>query len=120
MIISRILQIIELKGISKRKFYLKTGLSNGFLDKQRDIGVSKVENILQAYPDVNPMWLLLGKGDIFMEDKDDSVLQKITQADQKEDIEHLRKEIEHLNEKLKEKEERLKDKEEIIRLMKSR
>lgn len=62
MIIDRILQLIQYKGINKRKFYIETGLSNGFLDKVKDIGASKIEQILNSYPDVNPEWLLTGKG----------------------------------------------------------
>ena len=62
MIIDRILKFIELKGLSKNKFYIETGLSNGFLDKVKDVGVSKVEQILNAYPEINPIWLLTGEG----------------------------------------------------------
>ncbi len=68
MIIDRILHIIEYKNISKRSFYTKTKLSNGFLDKVKDIGVSKIENILSAYPDVNPIWLLTGNGEMLLKD----------------------------------------------------
>lgn len=62
MIVDRIMQLIDLKGINKRRFYLETGLSNGFLDKVKDIGASKIEQILNTYPDVNPIWLLTGTG----------------------------------------------------------
>jgi len=64
MIVDRILKIIELKNINKNIFYKETGLSNGFLDKVKDIGSSKIEYILIAYPDINPTWLLTGKGDM--------------------------------------------------------
>ncbi|WP_312342960.1 hypothetical protein [Chryseobacterium binzhouense] len=62
--IERILQIIEYKGITKSKFYKETGLSNGFLDKVKDIGVSKLDYILKAYPDININWLISGEGDM--------------------------------------------------------
>jgi hypothetical protein len=104
MITNRILQIIEYKGISKRQFYIKTNLSNGFLDKVKDIGVSKVENILNAFPEVNPIWLLTGQGEMLLSPNGSS--RNSTCAD----VEYLKKEIKYLNEKLK-------DKEEIIRLM---
>lgn len=65
MITQRILQLIDSKGISKNKFYKETGLSNGFLDKVKDIGVSKIEKILKAYPSVNPIWLLTGSGEMY-------------------------------------------------------
>lgn len=66
MIVNRILQIIEYKGISKRKFYIETGLSNGFLDKVKDIGASKIEHILHTYPEVSTEWLLTGNGDMLL------------------------------------------------------
>ena len=62
MIVDRILKIIELKGINKSKFYQITGLSNGFLDKVKDIGASKIEYILNSFPDINSEWLITGKG----------------------------------------------------------
>ena len=61
-VIDRILDIIEYKGINKRKFYIETGLSNGFLDKVKDIGVSKLELISNTYPEINIEWLITGKG----------------------------------------------------------
>jgi len=64
MIVNRILQLIKYKGINKRKFYIETGLSNGFLDKVKDIGASKIEQILTTYPDINPEWLLTGNGNM--------------------------------------------------------
>lgn len=64
MIVERILQIIEYKGINKRKLYIETGLSNGFLDKVKDIGASKIEQILNVYSDINPEWLVTGKGNM--------------------------------------------------------
>ncbi|MPT34489.1 MAG: S24 family peptidase [Flavobacterium sp.] len=64
MIVDRILQFIEYKTISKNKFYTKTGLSNGFLDKVKDIGASKIEQILNAYPEICPEWLVLGSGNM--------------------------------------------------------
>lgn len=64
MIIERVLQLIEFKGLNKSRFYKDTGLSNGFLDKVKDIGSSKLEDILNAYPDINPAWLITGKGEM--------------------------------------------------------
>lgn len=60
--IERLLQIIDYKGINKSIFYKETGLSNGFLDKVKDIGVSKLELILKAYPDIDMRWLITGEG----------------------------------------------------------
>ena len=64
MIVDRILQIIDFKGINKRKFYIETGLSNGFLDKVKKKKKKKIEDILKSYPDINTEWLVTGKGDM--------------------------------------------------------
>ena len=70
MIVERILQIIDYKGLNKRQFYLQTGLSNGFLDKVKDVGVSKLELILSTYSEINPNWLLTGKGEMLKSNND--------------------------------------------------
>jgi len=65
MIVDRILKIIELNQINKSQFYKITGLSNGFLDKVKDIGASKIEHILKSFPDINAEWLITGNGSMF-------------------------------------------------------
>lgn len=64
MIVDRILKIIELEKLNKAQFYKITGLSNGFLDKVKDVGASKLESILNSFPHINPEWLLTGKGEM--------------------------------------------------------
>ena len=60
----RVLQYIEYKGVSKYKFYKETGLSNGFLDKNRNIGSDKCEIISSHYKDLSLNWLITGEGDM--------------------------------------------------------
>lgn len=60
MIVDRILKIIELNNINKSQFYKKTGLSNGFLDKVKDVGASKIEDILKTFPEISAEWLIMG------------------------------------------------------------
>ena len=62
----RILQFIDYKGINKNVFYKKTGLSNGFLDKSGSIGVDKLEKVLVTFPEINPAWLITGKGEMLL------------------------------------------------------
>lgn len=66
--VSRIKQYIDYKGLSVRKFEETTGFSNGAFASQfknkKTIGVDKVENILQVYDDINPIWLLTGEGEM--------------------------------------------------------
>ena len=74
--IDRILQIIDYKGINKSIFYKETGLSNGFLDKVKDIGASKLELILNSYPEIDMEWLLTGKGEMLKSQKVDQNILK--------------------------------------------
>ena len=60
----KILQFINYKGISKNKFYIKTGISNGVLDKKSSLSMNTVEKIYSAYPEINPEWLITGKGEM--------------------------------------------------------
>lgn len=77
MIRKRILQYLELKGISKYKFYQITGLSNGFLDKEGSIGSDKCEKICYEYDDISVVWLITGKGPM-LKSNSTEVIQKQT------------------------------------------
>jgi len=63
----RILQYLELKDISKYRFYQITGLSNGFLDKKGNIGSDKCEIICSHFIDLSAEWLLTGNGKMLKE-----------------------------------------------------
>lgn len=67
--VQRIQQYIESKGISKYRFYQESGLSNGALDKGENIGSDKCEKILYAFPELNPDWLLTGRGSMLKNDQ---------------------------------------------------
>lgn len=66
----RILQFIDYKGISKNKFYIETGISNGVLDKKSGLSMETIEKFYSTYPEINPEWLLTGKGNMFKEQND--------------------------------------------------
>jgi len=64
----RVLQIAEAKGIGKTTFFESIGMSYGSFKgnaKERPLNSNAVENILTIYPDVNPSWLIQGKGTMF-------------------------------------------------------
>ena len=63
-ITKRLKQFIDYKGITKYEFHKVNGFSNGFLDKDREIGTDKCAKILENYPEINPMWLIAGKGEM--------------------------------------------------------
>lgn len=70
--IDRLLQFIDFKGISKLAFYKEVGLSNGFLDKSKSIGVDNLVKILNTYSEIDPIWLLLGEGNM-LKDKNSCI-----------------------------------------------
>lgn len=65
----RILQFIDYKGISKNKFYQETGISNGTLDKSSGLSLETVEKFYNVYPEINPEWLITGKGNMLKGEK---------------------------------------------------
>ncbi|GIZ15561.1 hypothetical protein [Capnocytophaga catalasegens] len=64
----RILQLSKNKGFSFEKFFDEIGMSYGNFkgqNKKRPINSDAIVNILTLIPDVNPTWLLTGKGEMF-------------------------------------------------------
>jgi hypothetical protein len=104
MIVERIFKFIKSKGINKSEFYRITGISNGYLDKVKDVGVAKVEHILSVFPDLNPVWLVTGEGPMLksqiekpQETHDNSYLLEV----QRKLIEKLEDENERLKKQIK-------------------
>lgn len=64
--IQRMLEYLKTCRINKRQFYIKTGLSNGFLDKSQNIGSDKIEKIITSYPNLNVYWLITGQGEMII------------------------------------------------------
>lgn len=68
----RMLKYLDYKGISKYKFYKDTKLSNGFLDKNRNIGSDKCAIISNSYPEINIEWVITGKGKMLKTDHENN------------------------------------------------
>lgn len=63
----RILEIIRYKGINTSRFEASCGLSKGYIRKiVKTITVDKMVDIIKTYPDINPMWLATGEGDMIL------------------------------------------------------
>jgi phage repressor protein C with HTH and peptisase S24 domain len=66
--LQRIKDFIDYKDFSIRVFEMSVGMSNGSFASQlknnKTIGVDKLENILQKYPELNAEWLLTGRGEM--------------------------------------------------------
>lgn len=64
--IDRIAEFIEVSKISKNAFDMQIGAGNGYIgkliQKRGSVGSDIIENIFSAFPDLNPIWLLTGKG----------------------------------------------------------
>ena len=61
---SNLLKYLELNKVNKSDFYKKTGLSNGFLDKNENISSQNIEIIISHYPDLSIEWLITGEGEM--------------------------------------------------------
>ncbi len=78
--LQRIKEYIDYKKLTIRKFEEEIGYSNGAfasqLKRSKTIGVDKLENILRAYPEINPAWLLTGKGEMLLRGSDTSKVEE--------------------------------------------
>jgi hypothetical protein len=66
-IVARILQYIEKKDISIRLFAKTVGFSHSLLPKTNSLGSDKLEKIFSIYTDLNPTWVVTGKGNMLIE-----------------------------------------------------
>ncbi len=67
----RVSYILEYKGIAKEDFYKEIGMSSSSFRgsaKNTPLNSIAVANILSILPDINPMWLLSGKGEMLQKD----------------------------------------------------
>lgn len=68
MILERIKQFMDYKGISIAAFERSIGMANASfgksLKKGGAIGTDKLEKILSIYPDISPVWLMTGRGEM--------------------------------------------------------
>jgi len=73
--LKRLKEFIDIKGISVSAFERSIGMSNASFGKSLKsggtIGCDKLENILKIYPELNLMWLVTGKGNMF--DKEEPI-----------------------------------------------
>ncbi|NER15407.1 hypothetical protein GWK08_18275 [Leptobacterium flavescens] len=69
-IVDRIKLFIEYKNVSLRKFDESIGMSKGYMSRQiksnASVGGDVLEKIIDTYPDLNPIWLLQGKGEMVL------------------------------------------------------
>jgi hypothetical protein len=72
--VHRILTFIEHLNISARQFDLSIGTANGYTlrmyKNNASIGSDVIERIVKTYPQINLVWLITGKGSMFIEVKE--------------------------------------------------
>ena len=69
---NRILQYIDYKNISKYKFYQKTGITRGVLDKENGISEENIAKFIAYSDDIDLNWLLTGKGKMLKTDNENN------------------------------------------------
>lgn len=78
MILERLKQYLDLKGITIAAFERSVGMSNASfgksLKKGGAIGTDKLENILTTYPDISISWLLTGEGPMLVEESNAKIV----------------------------------------------
>lgn len=90
MILQRIKEYLDKKGITIAAFEKSIGMSNASFGKSLKrngaIGTDKLENILKVYTDISPSWLLTGEGKMFKTkcNIDDTPSQKEIKPDSKD------------------------------------
>lgn len=116
--LNRIKQFIDQKGLNIRSFEIAVGFSNGAFASQlkngKTIGVDKLENILNTFPELNANWLLTGKGRMLLGRQHDQLKEpeheyKLSDAEKdliqilKDQLEDLKKDKERLHAMLEKK-----------------
>ncbi|MBR9859607.1 helix-turn-helix transcriptional regulator [bacterium] len=79
----RVQKIIDQVASSKAEFSQKTGISAVVLSHissgRNKVSLAAVQQILKAYPDISPDYLVMGKGPIFLE-KDNEMVLRLEQS----------------------------------------
>jgi transcriptional regulator with XRE-family HTH domain len=74
----RIEQILEDKGITQAEFANRVGISPAtithFFNGRNNLSEAVISKILLAYPEINPIWLLDGKGEAYQKVNDNRSL----------------------------------------------
>lgn len=68
--VDRVKLFIKFKGISLRKFAEIIGVSHSLINNTKSLGSDKLESIIINFPEINPIWLLTGKGEMLIPDQD--------------------------------------------------
>lgn len=74
---ARALKYADLQSVGKSEFCHKTGISPSLLkgsSLNSELGGEKIANILTAFPEISPTWLILGRGPMQLQDELPSIV----------------------------------------------
>ena len=102
MIKERIQTLIQALGISGREFCKSIGQSDSWNRMiGTTIGIDIVRNILRSYPNININWLVLGEGDIFIENTPNELRESTPKLYFNKNLENLLEELRLDNKELR-------------------
>lgn len=79
-----ILYFADSLNISRREFYRKINVSRGTLESASGITEEILSKFIATYPEINLQWLILGKGEMYQDNKlNNNPLYNKTQIEQK-------------------------------------
>jgi len=68
--INRIVKLLDALHLSARQFDMSIGTANGYTLRMKknnaSVGSDVIERIIKEYPQVNLVWLITGKGEMFV------------------------------------------------------
>lgn len=74
---SRLDQFMQYKGLNDNRITVQTNIAVGTLGKQRRNGkglsYDSIVKILTTYPELNPSWLIIGKGDMLLREDNNNI-----------------------------------------------
>ena len=77
----RLQEFIKFKGISTRSFCRTVGVSETYVSSMRSsIQPEKLHNIIEHFPELNPLWLMTGEGTM-LRDASNSLMPRIEKGD---------------------------------------
>ena len=127
----RILQFIDVKGITKTDFCKRTGISYGNIKgnaNKSELGGEQISIILEVFPEISPEWLLLGNGEMLrnaalnlghgqqiVTQNNNGTINADNRQFYSDSPDVLRAQIEVLDERIKEKDAQIKEKDAQIK-----
>ena len=83
--VHRIMQLISALNMSARQFDMSIGTANGYILRMQknnaSVGSDVIERIVKEYPQINLVWLITGKGEMFVEDNTKTKVRSIAEIE---------------------------------------